>query len=120
MTIPIKYIMLIAVVESSQDPFAIGSQGELGILQMTPAYVQDAAEYANEDWIHADAVDEVTAVKIFRAYMERYATEERLGRPVTLEDVARIHNGGPNGHKKKSTIPYWNRLKCLMTKQQYM
>ena len=27
--------------------------------------------------------------------MCRYATEERLGRNATQEDVARIHNGGP-------------------------
>ena len=46
--------------------------------------------------------------------MARYATEERLGRPVTLEDIARIHNGGPNGYKKQSTIPYWKKVQCLL------
>ena len=107
------------VVESNQDPFAVGKHGELGVLQMTSAYVQDAAEFANKDWVHEDAIDRVTAVKIFCADMRRYATEERLGRPVTLEDIARIHNGGPNGYKKESTIPYWNKVKCLL-KQQSM
>lgn len=109
------------MIESNGNVNAIGDDlKSIGMLQMQEAYVQDAAEYANEDWTHMDALDELTAIRIFRAYMNRYATEERLGRPVTLEDIARIHNGGPNGYKKKSTIPYWNKLKCLMEKQQYM
>jgi hypothetical protein len=118
--IPISFIMLLATIESNQNPHAVGRDGELGILQMTAAYVQDAAEYANEDWVHIDALDELTAIKIFRAYMDRYATDDCLGRHVTWEDIARIHNGGPNGYKKKSTIPYWNKVKCLITKQQSM
>lgn len=43
---------------------------------------------------------------VVRAYMARYATARRLGRPVTPEDIARIHNGGPNGYKKKATLKY--------------
>tara|TARA_Y100000004_G_C8921556_1_gene415662 strand:- start:1019 stop:1384 length:366 start_codon:yes stop_codon:yes gene_type:complete len=121
MTIPIKLIMILATVESGQNPRAVGDDlKSLGILQMQEAYVQDAAEYANKPWVHEDALDELTSIKIFRAYMERYATEERLGRPVTFEDIARIHNGGPNGYKKKSTIKYWEKVKCLMEKQKYL
>jgi hypothetical protein len=121
MTIPIKFIMLLAMIESGQNPNAVGDDLQsIGILQMQEAYVQDAAEFANQDWVHMDALNELTAIRIFRAYMERYATEERLGRPVTLEDVARIHNGGPNGYKKQSTIPYWNKVKCLLEKQLSM
>jgi hypothetical protein len=113
--IPISFIMILATIESNQNPRAVGDDlKSIGILQMQQAYVQDAAEYANENWVHIDALDELTAIKIFRAYMARYATEERLGRPVTLEDIARIHNGGPNGYKKQSTIPYWKKVQCLL------
>jgi hypothetical protein len=119
MIIPIEFIMLLSMVESIGNPHAIGRHGELGMLQMTSAYVQDAAEFANKDWTHEDAIDEVLAIKIFRAYMARYATEERLGRPITLEDVARIHNGGPNGYLKKSTQLYWDKVQWAM-KQQSM
>lgn len=109
------------MVESSCNPNAVGDDlKSIGILQMQEDYVEDAAEHAGEDWVHMDALDELTAIRIFRAYMDRYATEEQIGRPVTFEDIARIHNGGPNGYKKKSTIPYWNKVKCLMTKQQYL
>ena len=101
MIIPIEFIMLLSMVESIGNPHAIGRHGELGMLQMTSAYVQDAAEYAGKDWTHEDAIDEILAIKIFRAYMARYAAKERQSRPVTLEDIARIHNGGPNGYLKK-------------------
>ena len=47
--------------------------------------------------------------------MKRYATEKRLGRPVTQEDIARIHNGGPNGYKKKSTEKYWQKVKKVLS-----
>ena len=32
--------------------------------------------------------------------MKRYATKAQLGHEPTAEDVARIHNGGPDGWKK--------------------
>ncbi len=52
--------------------------------------------------------------RVFTAYMARYATSRRLGRPVTDEDRARIWNGGPNGYKKKATVAYWNKVKEQM------
>lgn len=52
--------------------------------------------------------------RVFAAYMARYATSRRLGRPVTDEDRARIWNGGPNGYKKKATVAYWNKVKEQM------
>lgn len=50
------------------------------------------------------------AERVVRAYMARYATERRLGRPVKPVDIARIHNGGPNGYKKLATIKYGQRF----------
>ncbi len=34
---------------------------------------------------------------------------------INLEAAARIHNGGPDGWKKKSTKPYWEKVKARMT-----
>ena len=52
--------------------------------------------------------------KVVQAYMNRYATEARLGRKVTSEDIARIHNGGPNGYDKKSTKAYWDAVEVIL------
>jgi len=102
-------------VESALNPLAVGDNGDaLGVLQMHKEYVQDAAEFAEEDWVHSDAIVPRLAAKIFHAYMGRYATEKRLGRPVTLEDIARIHNGGPNGYRNPATKKYWNLVKARL------
>jgi len=113
-TISIITLLLAMIqVESSGNNNAIGDNGaSWGCLQLQAAYVQDAAEHAKEDWVHEDAFDRITAMKITMAYMARYATEERLGRPVTAQDIARIHNGGLNGYKKQATEKYWVKVKA--------
>ena len=107
----LSLILILIQVESSGNDLAVGDGGKAyGCLQMHAGYVQDAAEYAGEDWKHEDAFCRETSIDIFLAYMARYATYERLGRAVTAEDVARIHNGGPNGWKKQSTEKYWKNV----------
>lgn len=116
----ISLIMILIQVESAGDDLAIGDNGlAYGCLQMHKAYVQDAAEYAGEDWVHEDAFDRETSIDIFIAYASRYATEERIGRPVTVQDIARIHNGGPDGWKKSSTEKYWNKVKSIMIEERH-
>ena len=46
--------------------------------------------------------------------MKRYATEARLGHKPTVQDIARIHNGGPNGHTLAATVEYWNLVKAQL------
>ena len=60
---------------------------------------------------YEDVADLAYAKRVFAAYMARYATERRLGRPVTDEDRARIWNGGPNGYKKTATLKYWAKVR---------
>jgi soluble lytic murein transglycosylase-like protein len=114
MTILTLIFALIAV-ESNGNDRAIGDNGlAYGCLQLHAAYVKDAAEYAKKDWTHQDAFDRETSIDIVLAYMSRYATEARLGRPVTAEDIARIHNGGPNGYKKEATVKYWKKVEAQL------
>ena len=61
-------------------------------------------------YTHADALDPEKARAICRAYLSIYCTERRLGRKPTMEDAARIWNGGPNGYKKASTEKYWQKV----------
>jgi len=111
----IDWILLLTAliaVESSGDPNAIGDNGlAYGCLQLHAGYVQDAAEYARQDWAHEDAFDPETAKQIVRAYMARYATKKRLGREPTYSDLARMHNGGPLGFRKSATDKYWQKVK---------
>ena len=52
--------------------------------------------------------------EIIRAYMCRYATQARLGRSPTYEDMARIYNGGPNGYADGGTLEYWQRFQVIL------
>ena len=103
----------IRAVESNNNPNAVGDSGNaIGVYQIWEVYWKDATERSGIGGKYRDCFDPDYADRIVRAYMDRYATEKRLGRPVTMEDIARIHNGGPNGYKKKSTLKYWSKVKC--------
>ncbi len=105
-------ILALITVESSGNDQAIGDNGlAYGALQIHASYAADAAEFAGKDWKHEDAFDREKSIDMFLAYMSRYATEKRIGRPVTIQDIARIHNGGPNGYKKEATLVYWEKVK---------
>ena len=111
-----NYILFILMtVESGGDTNAVGDDGKaFGMYQLHAAYVQDAAEYSEIEYNHYDAFSPQVASKIVEAYMARYATERRIGRQVTIEDVCRIHNGGPNGYKRASTDAYWAKCKAII------
>lgn len=113
MQIPLKLVLALISIESGGNEFACGDGGEAyGILQLHKEYVQDAAEHAGYSWVHDSAWDPIASVAILNAYMQRYATSDRLLRDVTAEDIARIHNGGPDGYKKESTILYWKKVQA--------
>jgi len=45
-----------------------------------------------------------------RDYMSRYGTRCSGKANPTCQDYARIHNGGPQGCRRRSTIGYWNKV----------
>ena len=111
----------IAKVETggSKDPdCAVGDNGKAyGRYQIWEVYYNDAVEFNPllETWKNTKGHGSKTySEQVMQSYMNRYATEARLGRKPTNEDIARIHNGGPNGYKKESTLKYWKKVeKCL-------
>jgi hypothetical protein len=49
------------------------------------------------------------AERVIEAYMQRYAPDAwRIG---DAETIARIHNGGPRGAEKATTLGYWQRVR---------
>ena len=104
------------IVESSCTPDKIGKANEIGWYQILPCFWYDAVEHdPSIGGVYEDvARDKEYAEKVILAYWARYATIKRLGREPTDEDRARIHNKGPNGYKKDSSIDYWNKVKALL------
>ena len=106
-----KLLDAIRKIESNGDCSKIGKVGELGCYQIRECFWIDALEHdPSIGGVYEDVIDKEYAEKCILAYWDRYANEKRLDRPVTDEDRARMHNGGPNGHKKTSTIKYWNKI----------
>ena len=95
----------IATVESRNSPMAQGDGGTaLGPYQIHRAYWADATRLLGVDWSYKDAQDPVKARQAVRAYLLHY------GRGCSMMAMARVHNGGPNGHKKPATLEYARRI----------
>ena len=120
-----KFWEAIKQVESSGNENAVGDGGRsIGPLQIQKAYYSDALErnpslqsgkYAGYTYENCKGPGSYQYSKeVAESYMNRYATERRLGHPPTFEDMARIHNGGPNGYKIKATEGYWEKVKALL------
>jgi hypothetical protein len=112
------FLDAVCKVESNCNPSAIGDNGNaIGAYQIWKSYWQDAVEHdPSIGGVYKDCLNKAYSEKIVRAYMDRYATERRLGRPVTDEDRARMHNGGPRavwatGKKKRNLDIYWGKVK---------
>ncbi len=123
-TIDQKLLDAIKQVESKGDVDAIGDKGlsnkAYGAYQIRKPYYDDAVEFNSslKDKKFPDDVkgggSEGHSEDVIRSYMKRYATAKRLGHPPTDEDIARIHNGGPNGYKNPNTDKYWKKVQEAM------
>ena len=113
--VPDRLIDALAVVESNNNPSAVGDGGKaLGVLQVWSVVVVDVNARYGTRYTHKDAFDPAKARDICRKYLSIYATEKRLGRKPTMEDYARIWNGGPNGHTKSKTDKYWAKVQRVL------
>ena len=105
----------ICIVETNCDPNKVGAAGEIGSYQILRPYWEDAVEWTPEiGGQYSDVTNDDYARKIIRSYWSRYANTGRLGHEATLSDLARIHHGGPLGHKKSGTWQYWMKVRAAM------
>ena len=85
----------------------------IGPYQIHRVYWIDAKEH--DEALGGDYQDcrrRAYAERVIDAYMRRHAaTAWRLGRG---EHVARVHNGGPEGHRKWATDDYWRRVRARL------
>tara|TARA_Y100000114_G_scaffold132604_1_gene131468 strand:+ start:1535 stop:1951 length:417 start_codon:yes stop_codon:yes gene_type:complete len=110
-----RVLQAIRIVESNNTPSAVGDGGNaIGVYQIWESYWKDATEFSNLGGKYRDCFVPEYADRVVRCYMKRYATPRRLGREATMQDIARIHNGGPNGYKKQATIKYWEKVEKIL------
>jgi hypothetical protein len=115
----------IAVVESNNNPnargdFRRGIPMAIGAYQLWKIYVDDVNRIYNTDFEYEDRWDAAKSREMVRLYLIHYGKRyTRLtGKPCTLEVLARIHNGGPNGFKKDATKKYWQKVKKELDKMK--
>jgi hypothetical protein len=120
-------------VESKGDPNAIGDNGKaVGAYQIHKIYVDDvnrigelsAISRKGASWFHEQGLyhmfkyEHRFSKQLSRIMTEIYTTYYAFGFTGTpteyLETCARIHKGGPKGHLKESTLPYWEKVKARM------
>ena len=112
-----RVLEAICQVESNCDSNAIGDAGDaIGPFQIHQAYWYDAVEFSSDPYLttgeYHDCFNYEYAYLIVLEYMNRYASDALD--PVDAEKIARIHNGGPKGHKKQSTQKYWQKVKSVL------
>ncbi len=80
----------------------------LGPLQIHRVYFQDSGVKGS----YSQVADLAFARRVATAYFKRYAPRAwAAGDVVTL---ARVHNGGPSGHRKQSTLAYARKVLAAM------
>ena len=110
------FLNALAVVESNGKDDAIGDGGKaLGRYQVWQVYWSDAIEHCPEiGGRYKDVTNKDYAERIVVAYLMRYAPKAVAA--ADYETLARIHNGGPKGHKSKATLKYWRKVERALAK----
>jgi len=94
---------------SSRTGAVLGDNGKsLGPLQISRAYHADSRVAGSYEQV----TDLAYARRVATAYLQRYAPQAWAQGDV--ETLARIHNGGPSGHRKSATLGYAEKVRRAM------
>ncbi len=98
-------------VESSFNTFALHkAENSKGLLQIRPIVLDDIEQFYKIKIAHKECYNPKIAIWIWQTYLDLWISRQNL--PNTLENRARIWNGGPSGWKKQSTLKYWNKIQA--------
>ena len=87
------------------------------VYQLTRRYVDDVNRISTpEAFLYEDRLDRAKAERMMCIYLEYYGRRHQIqtGMQTTAEVLARIHNGGPDGWRRPSTLNYWKKVKAAM------
>lgn len=91
----------------------------IGCMQIWKTYVDDVNRIVGKKkYNYNDRYNRLKSFEMVAIYLNHYGKfyERKTGKTATYEILSRIHNGGPNGWKKESTIKYWNKVKKVLNK----
>jgi hypothetical protein len=99
-------LMAVMAVESNFDSMAYNEkENAAGVLQIRPIMVREVNRLLGKDkYTLKDRWSKAKSIEMFNVIRSHTKNP-------TDEMIARNWNGGWNGHKKQSTIKYWNKVK---------
>jgi hypothetical protein len=113
------FLKALAQKESGGDPNAWNEkENAAGLYQIRPCYVADVNRIVGyQRFTDSDRWNPKQSALMVVIYLDHYATPKRLDHKPTWYDKARIHNGGPDGWRRCSTIKYGKDVVRLMKEQ---
>lgn len=112
----IDYSLLIAaliMVESGGLDHAVGDGGRaVGCLQITAPVIQDVNRIYGRHYLPVDRYNRRKSMEICRLYLMHWGAryERMTGTAPSMQALAMIWNGGPDGWNKSSTIIYSKKV----------
>jgi len=92
---------------------AVGDGGRSrGPYQISRAYLADSRMSGDWSRCHERIFSELVMLSYWRRHCPQ-ALEDR-----DYETLARVHNGGPTGVKKTSTLRYWSKVRGILQSEQ--
>ena len=116
------FVQAVIYVESrGQDDAYHEKEKAAGCLQIRPIMVREVNRQLKKADVTIrftleDRWDRQKSIDMFDIIAEKVECCEDLTQMKFFEEVARKWNGGPRGHKKKSTQAYWERIKNQLNK----
>jgi hypothetical protein len=105
----------IEYVESKGKADAVGDGGDaIGAYQIHKIFVDDVNRILKLQGIDRRFFYQARLVKSSSRVMAAIYLNHYGG---TFEEMARKHNGGPQGHKKESTKAYWLKVKARLERE---
>ena len=89
------------------------------VYQIRDIYIDDLNRIYTYHYSYNCKFDKHASERMMYDYWNFYGRKynKQTGNKITYEVLARIHNGGPNGWAKISTMSYWMRVKRELIKQ---
>lgn len=89
----------------------------IGPFQIHEVYWRDAVAFdetigPGNGFSYQDCRDPDYAIRVIEAYMKRWVPE--AWKRCDAEVIARTHNGGPRGARKRSTERYWDKVRSRL------
>jgi len=129
-------IPALIAVESGGDPNAVGKNGEIGILQISDICLEDVNRICKAlpsvncrsnlmfdpnnrlNPFFSQEICKIYLTYYMRTPMYSFDTRNKSDKIQWFNAASRIWNGGPNGYKQDCTLPYWEKVKAEIEKQQ--